>query len=366
MIKSIIADLKEKDMQVVVNTYNLNEYYYPTLFPLKFTPTLTWKSLIADIGARVMADVVSFDSKAPRKSREVVGKATGDIPKISIGRDKTETEMNEYRTLLYYANTTEGSQAIMDWIYDDIEFCFNGVNNRLEWLALRAASTGKFSMTKDNNAGIVTAVDVDFLIPDGNKSGTGTDPLITAANAATSKPITKVKAIVKLAKAKGFKFKVIYTTLDTVDNILISAETTKLVAPWLVQATNLQQSPTMDALNSYMSQNGLPVFKVIDSTLTYEDKANKRTVLEPWEPGVMLFSENITLGNTWWSGLSDDLVTSDQSIKVKRGHILIKKFANPEPLMESTVAMANAFPSLGNPDRLFLVDTLHTGFLVTL
>lgn len=37
--------ITEKDMQAVINTYDLKPYYYPTLFPLKENYTLTWKAL---------------------------------------------------------------------------------------------------------------------------------------------------------------------------------------------------------------------------------------------------------------------------------------------------------------------------------
>ena len=47
MIATLMRGLVEKDMQAVINTYDLKPYYYPTLFPLKQTYTLTWKALEA-------------------------------------------------------------------------------------------------------------------------------------------------------------------------------------------------------------------------------------------------------------------------------------------------------------------------------
>ena len=37
MIKTLMRGLVEKDMQAVINTYDLKPYYYHTLFPLKET-----------------------------------------------------------------------------------------------------------------------------------------------------------------------------------------------------------------------------------------------------------------------------------------------------------------------------------------
>ena len=83
MIKTLMRGLVEKDMQAVINTYDLKPYYYPTLFPLKETYTLTWKALEAQVGLKIAADLayqerrrtyglrsnVSHDFAEPRPSR---------------------------------------------------------------------------------------------------------------------------------------------------------------------------------------------------------------------------------------------------------------------------------------------------------
>ena len=98
---------------------------------------------------------------------------------------------------------------------------------------------------------------------------------------------------------------------------------------------------------------------MIDQILTFEDANNVRTTVEPWEPGVIAFTPEKTFGKTWHAPLADESVTETSAIKVKRGHVLIKKFAEEEPLVESTLGMANAFPALGNASRTILVDTLN-------
>lgn len=361
MRKSLVQGLNEKDMQAVINTYNLNPYYYPTLFPLGFTPTLTWKALTADTGIPVMADVVSYDASSPRKTREVVSRASGDIPKIMIGRDKEESAINEYNALLHYAKDGgDAAKAILDWIYDDTEFVWKGVNARLEWLALRAASTGKIELSKQNNAGVVTEIAVDFLVPAAQK--TGVTVAITEANKATSKPITMLRNIKKAAKAKGAIVKFAFTDQDTLDNILVSAETIAKVAPWILKATQIDATPNLESLNKYLAAESLPTFIIIEQQLTFESSDGTRTVLTPWETGVICFSEDKVLGKTWYGPLADETVKSD-ALKVKRGHVLIKRFAVEEPLKECTIGMANAFPAIGNVSRKFMVDTLHTYFL---
>ena len=38
---SLMVGLNQADLQAVVNSYNLEQYYYPTLFPLRETSTLS-------------------------------------------------------------------------------------------------------------------------------------------------------------------------------------------------------------------------------------------------------------------------------------------------------------------------------------
>lgn len=59
MQKSLMIGITEKDMQAVINTYDLKPYYYPTLFPLKENYTLTWKALEAQVGLKIAGDLVA-------------------------------------------------------------------------------------------------------------------------------------------------------------------------------------------------------------------------------------------------------------------------------------------------------------------
>lgn len=359
MRPSLIEGLNKQDVQAVFNSYTLTEFNFPTLFPLRFSPILTWESLEGNQGSPVIADVVSFDSTAPRKIREKVSKANGDIPKIAVAREKNEKDWNYYMSLQRYANDS-AKQAILDWIWGDQEFTYKAVNGRIEYNALRAASTGKLALTNSNNdGGIVTEYAVDFSIPTANKSGVSVN--ITIANASTSKPITKIKDIVKSAKAKGQRLRYIFTDNATIDAILASDETLKNVAPWVMQATQLTQAPNLQSLNSALTGLGLPVIVPIESFLTIEIKGTQ-TQVEPWETGVMLFSDSAQIGNTYHAPLADEMVDSTTSIKVKREHVLIKRFANEEPLKETCLAMANAMPVISNVSSKYLVDTLASSW----
>jgi hypothetical protein len=164
---------------------------------------------------------------------------------------------------------------------------------------------------------------------------------------------------VKAAKAKGKRLAYIFTDQDTIDAILASKETIDTVAPWVMQATNLTTAPSLASLNTALAGLNLPRIGLVESYINIEIKG-ERTQVNPWEPGVMLFSETPTLGQTYHASLADEFVESTASLKVKRNHVLIKRFAQEEPLVETCLAIANAFPVLANANAKYLVDTLNT------
>lgn len=359
MRKSLMQGLNERDMQAVVNTLNLNDFYYSTLFPLQFTPTLTWKTLAGDKGVPVAADVIAYDSSAPIKTREVVKRLTGDIPKIDIKRVLGETKINEYNQLLSYANTDQGRLALVKFIYDDVDFCFRGVNARLEWLAIRALSTGKITLSKDNNHGIITETAVDFQVPTTNKKGVAV--VWSGANADTAKPITNIRAVVKLARKAGKKLGFVIMNQTTFEVLAACKETIDFAASWVQQATGLTRLPSLEAVNTALKSESLPMIKIVESYISIEAPDGTRTVVEPWEEGCVTFVSELAIGTTWHGPQAAES-TDSPAIKTKRGHILIQKWGENEPVQEVTKGSANAFPSLNDPDAIWMLDTLHANW----
>jgi len=355
-----MVHLSDKEIIALVQTLNFNQYLWPTLCPLKFTPHLTWRALQAEIGVPVAADVVSYNATAPRKTRRVVSKATGDIPKISIAREKTENELNEYNSLLQYAQTTEGGQALIDYVYDDLKFVWDGVSARLEWLMLRGLSTGKVSLDAANNNGIVTETAVDFLIPSAQKAGVSV--VWSLANKATALPISNIKAAVAAMKKKGKKVNYMLMDQTTFDILAVCDETVKFASSWVLSATSLTQTPSLASVNAALSGAGLPMIKIVDTYVTIEKNDGTQTVVSPFETGAVCFLPSLTPGRTYNAPLADENINSSQAFRVKQGPVLIKKYAVEEPLTEVTIGMANAFPVISEAMNMYLLDTLHGTF----
>lgn len=360
MKATLLKSLVEKDMQAMVEKLTLNDYYYPSLFPLEATGSLTWKSLMSDTGIPVAADVVASGSSVPRKTRDVVSKLTGNIPKIAIARDMEEDQINELLYLQQMASNASDVQALIKKVYDDIEFCFNGVNAKLEYIALQAISTGKATFTNTNNQGIVSAYDVDFQVPTAQKTATS----ITWATSATATPIKDIQTIVKKGRKSGRRYKYILMNQDTFDNMVATAEVQKFAANFISKITETQDKPTLTGLNFAMNNNGLPEIKIIESFVQLEiDSA--RTTVNCFYDGIVTFVTDMVQGKTYHAKLAEESINFQTgAFLAKRGHILVKKYVKEEPITESTLAMANAFPGWGMSQTVHLFRTDGTSWVL--
>ena len=355
MKKTLIKEISENDLQAVVDAYTLDDFYYPSIFPVMFTPTLTWRALSGDYGINVAADVVSYNVAAPKKTRNVIERLTGKIPKIEIVRVKEETDLNEYQHLQYYYSSEEGQRALMNWVYADTDFCFKGVNARLEWLALRALSTGGFVLDSSNNAGTVTETTVDFGVPEEHKLKATT--AWNEENAASATPISDIRSVVAKGVGEGMLLKYMFMDLETFYAMMASDEAIDFCSSWVPQVGRLK-IPNVDEVNIALKAHRLPEIRLIDTYVTLEGQSGQRTTVNPWERGVVTFVPELACGYTYHGPMADEMVTDSVATKVKREHILIKKYSTEDPVTEVTKGIANAIPVWGNADRCFLFDTL--------
>jgi len=355
MNKTLIQGLTEKDVQAIINTYNLHDFYYPTLFPLKETATLTWKMLQGQAGLRIAADLVARGSRLPKKTREAIARIQGDIPKIAISRDKDEDALTDYDIMLAMAGNNPDLKAIVEFWAEDTQFCWNAVAARAEWLALQQISLGKVTMTNANNNSVVTEFDVDYAMPSTQKIGVNT---VYAAYA--GKPFTKdIPAAIKAGKDIGVTFKYMFMNSDTLALFAQQEETIKTCASYLSNLAAMAQAPDLDAINQTLAKKiafkGIQIIEV-DQEITIEKADGTRTTTNPFANNVILFSESKVLGTTMWKKPIDMNLTGSPAIKVMNGHTLIKKYSEEDPVKEVTSGIANLFPVWNLSDRSLLMN----------
>lgn len=366
MQKSLMLGLTEKDMQAVVNTYNLTPYYYPTLFPLKENYSLSWKALEANAGLRVAADVVARGATIDKKTREALARIQGDIPKIAIKRTKDENELNEYDIMVAMTQGNPNQRALVEAWAEDTQFCWDGVASRLEWIALQSLSRGKVVLTNDNNNSVVTQFAVDYQIDTTRKLGiqTGSDVWTDSAKA---KPISvDFKSVVAKAKAEGINLRYAVMNADTFANFAQTAEVVRLSASFMQNALNIAQTPSLQQVNAAMASlaylRGLQIV-VIDQDITIENSDGTRTSRNPFLDNVVTFVEGANMGNTFWKVPADWKLQGSAAIKALNGHTLVKKYSTEEPIEEVTIGLTNAFPAWLGATRAFLMDTINSTWL---
>jgi len=360
MQKSLMVGLNEKDMQAVVNTYDLKPYYYPTLFPLSETPFLTWKMLEGQAGLKIAADLVARGATIPKKTREAISRLQGDIPKISIGREKLEDELTEYDIMLAMASQNPDLKAIVEFWAEDTKYCWNGVAARAEWIALKQISLGKVTFSNANNASVVTEYNVDYQIPADQKIGVNT----RWDNGTTGKPFSKdFPAALAKGKAIGATYRFAFMNTATLAKLVEQEETIKYCASYLQNLAGMSQVPALSDVNAMLLKKvafkGLQIVE-IDQDITIELPDGSRITGNPFEDDVVLFSESKVLGKTYWKRPIDMNLTGSVAMKVMNGHTLIKKYSEESPVKEVTEGIANLFPAWNLAGRSVLMQDSAT------
>ena len=359
-VQELLPEYRQADAQAYIETYPFEELPFQSSFPLLYQPDLTWRGVEAEFGAKVMADVVAFNSRAPRKGRSVPTKISGDIPKIEIARDKVETDFNTLRALensvrLLPDGPTkkQAMQRVLDWHYDDQTFAVDGVNARLEWIAKQIASKGSYSLTLVNNeAGIQTKIDVDFGIPSSQ---------IVNASKPWSDPKADIIGDIKIRKkaAKARNRKLVFMTMedDTFEDIASNEGVQKYCATYITNALNLQQTPDLATVNAAFKRQGLPTIRIWESAMVAEGKDGSQEAITGWEEGNIVFHETSELGNTQYTMSADEYVKAGVAQKTKSGIILLKTWGEEDPITVITKAVAYATPVLNNSKNIHILKT---------
>lgn len=357
MERSILKEITPKRLDAFLKKNKFNSTYWPRFFGLKFRTELTWEALQGEKGSNVIADVISYDASAPEKGRETIGKASGKITKIAVKRSMKESDLLEYDRLK--TSATPDQALLLDLVFNDPEFVVNAVNGRTEWLALQALSTGRVILDKNNNNGIITETAVGFGVPASNRKFVAkkwSDP-------ASATPIADIKEQQKNARKKAVTLKYCLMDAETFENIVATEEFKKAFGFMLSKNDVVaNQTISLEDANKLMSKNRLPKIVIIESYQRIEKEDGTRTVISPWEAGYVTFLTDAKAGRIQHGPIMEEQSEAVKKIAIqaKKGHILISKYADLDPLREFTKGEANCFPVLSNPEDIFMLNTENT------
>jgi hypothetical protein len=356
MERCLLQEVSKASLLARVTSKKVKPTYFPNFFGILPVTTLKWETLSGEKGAPVMAEVISYDASAPLKTRTVVNKKSGDIPKTSISRALNEGEYQKYKALKSAAGSDASKQAILDIVFNDVDFCYNGVRARMEWLAMQALSQGSITLDTDNSAGIVTETAVSFGIPTANKFGF-TDHGGKAWSDKSSAPTVAFDDIASAARENGDTLNYAIMDLVTFNRMKATADMQAALKAYV----NVQGkfAVTINVINEYMEANMLPKIVVIDPTVTFEDEDHKRTTLKCWAPGKVAFVSDLKVGDIQHGPIMAEDIPEYGKVatSIKKDFVFVSKYTELNPVKQMTLAEANAFPVLNDPTSIYLFDS---------
>jgi len=340
---TLIAGLNEKILQAKVNAINVNPFAFPTYFPVKKVNGFTWKNLTnQNTAGNVAADIVADNASIPRKTRPIFQSATGDLPKIGISREMKRSTLKEYQQALALAGDANATELVQFWA-DDVEFCFTGVQAQLEYIAFALLSNaGALAFTTSNNATYANEYNLDYQVDSLQKKNNSA----AWATVASSDIIGDFAAAVTAGKVINANIKFAFMNLTTFYYLATSAQVIKYASSYLDVSAQRASVPSIAQVNAMLATqpwlNGIQI-RVIDTTVTRELSTGAQTSTNPFADNIVVFSESENLGTTQY----DILRSNDQLImRAERAHTVVKKYSHPEPLVEVTLAEADALPVL--------------------
>lgn len=354
MERSLLKQVNKKNMSARLNSRHVKPMYFPNFFTPKRVSSLKWETLVGEKGAPVIADVISFDASAPEKTREVISKMSGDIPKTAIKRGMNESEYQEYKDLERDAQGDADQLELLNLSFKDTDFVYNGVRGRMEWWAMQFMSRGGFNLSAKNNSGIVTTEFVGCGMPKANKKKSSND----WSKAATADGLQDIEDVVTAAVAEGVNLR--YVVMLTTDFTLLKKQkaTIEKIKGWVNQTAKI--TITKKVINEYLAEQENPIKIItISPAVRIEDANHRRKTVCPWVKHRVCFLEDLNVGNVQHGPIMAENSESlkKKAIIVKKDFILITKFSTEEPFKEWTKAEANAIPVVNDPDAMYILKT---------
>lgn len=354
IVNTLIDGLTQQMVQARLNSADAKPFLFGTHFPVKKVNGFVWKTLSNQLAKKnVAADIHTDNGTILRKRRPLFESAKGDIPFISISREMSRSEIKDYQTARAFAQDADAI-ALVDYWGGDVDFCFNGVQSELEYIAWKLASNaGVLHFTTTTNATYANEFDLDYDVDDEMKQKTATD----WANKASADVIGDLVSLVKFAKAQGLNPKFAFINQDELYKICSADQIIKACASYLSNAVGMSQTPDLSQVNVMLAKqawlNGLQL-RVVDQTITREFTDGTTESDNPFENSRLILSETERLGTTQYDILAEN---NDSIIRAERSHTVVKKYGTCEPLSEVTIGQSDAVPVFDTAYRNLYVKT---------
>ena len=345
---TLIQGLTQQMVQARVNSVDVRPFYFATHFPIEESLDFSWKTLEDQVGRKnVAADIHSDNSSVIRKGRPIFESAHGDIPYLAILRKMDRSDLKKYQTALALSRDSDAASLARYW-GRDVDFCFNGVQSELEYIAWKLASNaGKLEFTTTTNATFANEFNLDYQVDESMKVKSSVD----WSDKSNADIIGDLVKIIELADTKGIDAKYAFVNKKLMYKICSSEQIIKACSSPLANAANAGQPPTIQDVNVMLSNHPLLnelQLCVINQKITREFNDGTMKTGNPFEDDRLVLSATTRLGTTQYSMLDE----SDEAvITAKRKHTTVKKYGQLNPKVEFTLGEADAIPVLDTAYR---------------
>lgn len=359
MKKSLFIELVEKWFKPIAGkiTETINgkkeepTYLHEQMLQREYSADLKWDSASID-GAIVAADIVSMDSELPVKSRDSLGKASGDIPKLGMKLFKGEKLITDMQIMS--ARGANEAQIVAK-LFSDAPRCAKGVKERNEEMFLQGLQSGVILIEDEENVG--TAIRADYGYLPRNKFGatvkwseTGYTPLSDIAN------------VIASASAEGDVIRTIGVSLNDFNSIRRSEEAKELSANFrgltITDNSKLPVPTKSQFLEAFADEYGVNLL-IIDRSVKTE-KNGVRTSKKVFADGILVFlttEPTEKVGRLVYGSLAEE-TNPVEGVKYEKvdEYILLSKYAKNDPLREYTSSQALSIPVIDNVESIYILN----------
>ena len=373
-----LFDIDIPGMQATVNKFQPGQgFVWGRLFPLKYTRKFDIKGIEGDDGIPVAAERVAFNTKAPKKTRKKVGNWSGKLSKISVSREKDEEEINDYQDAQTLANAAtenqQEKQELVRIVYDDVTFCRQAMDAKVEIDAMRIASSGIQSFPANIEGEMASQDIINFNVPSQNFVGFGVSTktvkksgVSTTVKTANWDDVEKADGIQDLVNAQELiarqglpKPRYAFMEKAKFQQLCAQQAVVKRLFPKVEDLTRISaEEINLTSINAYMNkaENGFPTIVILDTYATIEHKDGTKDTIKPWNVNVVTLAPTTQLGWTYYKNVP--LVQNTEALQVYGSFYKMTRYSEVNPMLEVTMAEAYVQPALINRHSLVFLNTM--------
>lgn len=335
-------------------------YLYKQRLTPVYSPDQKWETSSANTRF-VAADMVAMDSPLPLKKRSSVASSNGNLPKIGMKKQMTESDINNLNIMRAQMNAMpEGSnqrkqkyQQILKKIADDGNACSVGIDERNEYNYLYGISNGIVLIeVMDDNGNTGVGMRVNYKYPESNIFGVDTKDEVNGDD---------IQNVISKADANGVTIQTAMISKTLLTKIRRSRWARELAADYKEQvytdATKLPVPTQKTFIDAFENEYNFG-FIVVDRSILLE-KNGKDYPVKPFNPHRIIFLPNAnTDGSFVWGTLAEATNPSEAvSYTTVDDHKLISRQRITEPsLMELTKGQSLSLPVIEDVESIFVLD----------